>query len=286
MSEQSDRPEETRQEVGTVREDNRPPWTPFEQTGQIVVTGMPDMPDGVVWENSRYLVVVRDCGGGGEGKLVWLSIKNMDNSARHDWREFQRIKNELVGPEVEAAELYPSESRLVDTSNQFHLWCAAGFRFPFGFAERLVSDNTPGVTQRPFEPDVRPSDLTIVQVAGLGERVQADALLRSEGGELALFDTVRLPRNRVQRFPLGELVITHDAALALHTAQQTAEPYLLRHLAAEWGDLDEDDREANDLALQNGERLLSCYALPTGAQIWIITEANRATTTVLTPHEY
>ena len=59
-----------------------PAWTPFERTGQIVTSNLPNTPDGVVWENSRYVVIVRDCGGGGEGKLIWLSIKNADNSAR------------------------------------------------------------------------------------------------------------------------------------------------------------------------------------------------------------
>jgi hypothetical protein len=36
----------------------------------------------------------------------------------HDWRDLQRIKNQLVGPECEAVELYPAESRKVDTANQ------------------------------------------------------------------------------------------------------------------------------------------------------------------------
>ena len=264
-----------------------PAWTPFERTGQVVVSNLPNTPDGVVWENSRYVVVKRDVGGGGEGKMIWLSIKNVDNSAHHDWRDFQRLKNELVGTDVEAVELYPAESRLVDGSNQFHLWAVVGFRFPFGFEERLVSEDTLGVTQRPFELDMRPADLVTVQIEGLAQVVPADdPVLEFAAGSVPLPDTVRLPLNREQRFPLGELVITHDAALALHNAGQTAEPYLLRHLAADWGVQDDADRVANDLALQNGERLLSCYDLPTGETIWIITEANRSTTTITTPAEY
>ena len=47
----------------------------------------------------------------------------MDQSAHHDWRDFQRIKNDIVGPEYEAVELYPAESRLLDPSNRFYLWC-------------------------------------------------------------------------------------------------------------------------------------------------------------------
>lgn len=263
-----------------------PPWTPFVRTGQVIADGLPNTPDGEIWENSRYVVIVRDCGGGGEGKLVWLSIKNADNSARHDWRELQRIKNELVGTDVEAVELYPAESRLVDNANQWHLWCVVGFRFPFGFEERLVSEDTPGVTQRPFEPDMRPPDLATVQIEGLAQIVHEEPQREFAAGAVPLPAMVRLPRDREQRFLLGELVITHDAALALHNAGQTAEPYLLRHLQGDWGIMDDTDRVANDLALQNGERLLSCYALPTGEPIWIITEANRASTSILTPDEY
>lgn len=90
-----------------------------------------------------------------------------------DWRDFQRIKNELLGDEYEACELYPAEDRLVDGANQYHLWAING-QFPFGFDERLVSeDQNDGVQQRPWNDDERPDDLTHVtgeqmaRVAGL-----------------------------------------------------------------------------------------------------------------------
>ena len=69
--------------------------------------------------------------------MIHLSIRNADRSARHDWRDFQRIKNQLAGPEWEAVEIYPAESRLVDAANQYHLWCFQ-FTFGIGFARRLV----------------------------------------------------------------------------------------------------------------------------------------------------
>ena len=49
--------------------------------------------------------------------------KKKDKKAIHDWRHFQQIKNELVGSEVEALEIYPAESRLHDAVNQYHLFC-------------------------------------------------------------------------------------------------------------------------------------------------------------------
>jgi hypothetical protein len=82
------------------------------------------------WINDKYQVVKHV-----QGNMVWLSIRRLDRETIHDWRELQAIKNELVGPEFEAVELYPAESRLVDGANQYHLWAVndASYRFPFGF---------------------------------------------------------------------------------------------------------------------------------------------------------
>lgn len=117
-----------------------------------------------MYMNSRYTVSIFHP----DGHDVWhLSIKRNDGAAVRDWRDFQRIKNELLGDEYEACELYPAESRLVDGANQFHLWAING-QFPFGFAERLVSeDNNDGVQQRDFDPDVRPDDLRSVTAADM-----------------------------------------------------------------------------------------------------------------------
>lgn len=90
------------------------------------------------------------------GLMVHLSIKRRDRGPIRDWRDMQAIKNALVGPECEGVELYPAESRLVDTANQYHIWALAtpGTRFPFGFSSRLVSGeddipDLPGAVQRP-----------------------------------------------------------------------------------------------------------------------------------------
>jgi len=92
--------------------------------------------------------------------IVWLSIKRHDQEPARDWRDLQRIKNELVGPEHEAVELFPAESRKTDGANQTHLWVLADpkARWPFGFEERLVTSDPATVgfadaKQRPFDPD-------------------------------------------------------------------------------------------------------------------------------------
>ncbi len=59
-----------------------------------------------------------------------------------------------------------------------------------------------------------------------------------------------------------------------------------KHLAGDWGDVCEEDRQANEESLKDGLRLLSVYHTSDGTKFWIITEADRSATTVLLPEEY
>jgi hypothetical protein len=61
---------------------------------------------------------------------------------------------------------------------------------------------------------------------------------------------------------------------------------LARHSTGDWGDLEEADKQANEAALQAGDRILSAYKLTGGHKLWIITEADRRATTILLPSEY
>ena len=85
--------------------------------------------------NDLYTVQVRD-----RAPHVHLTISRLDGQPCRLWSDFQQIKNELVGPECEAVELFPADSRLVDTRNEYHLWVLPDpkERYPFGFAERHV----------------------------------------------------------------------------------------------------------------------------------------------------
>jgi len=87
--------------------------------------------------------------------------------------------------------------------------------------------------------------------------------------------------------PLGRVLATPGAvaAFARHPTVGVWD-YLRRHLTGDWGDVDRADWAANDRAVQDGARVLSAYALPDGTKIWIITEADRAATTILLPDEY
>ena len=60
-----------------------------------------------------------------------------------------------------------------------------------------------------------------------------------------------------------------------------------RHHCGDWGEeLCAEDKQANEDALKDGIRLLSCYRTAKGARLYIITEWNRSLTTTLLPEEY
>ena len=73
---------------------------------------------------------------------------------------------------------------------------------------------------------------------------------------------------------------------ALEAAGVQPRTLLARHAQSDWGDIVEEDRQLNALALINGERLLSAYTLPNNVRVWVITEADRSATTLILPEEY
>jgi hypothetical protein len=162
-----------REEVERLTHGAVKPWTPFERVhqsvfgdGRVLSADHDGFDRCVTWVNSRYQVAVYRHPLPGDGmpdgtECFHLSIKRVDGAACHDWRDLQRIKNELVGTEAEGVELYPAESRLVDGANQYHLYVLAGCAWPVGFRDRLVAETSIyGVQQRPFAPDQRPDDLS------------------------------------------------------------------------------------------------------------------------------
>ncbi|HEY6002524.1 MAG TPA: hypothetical protein VIV57_06590 [Anaeromyxobacter sp.] len=146
-------------------------WTPF---GPIDAPG-DELPNNRLWAeqglakwyaNSIYVVrLIALRAPSPFGLVMCLTVRTHDHQPRHDWRELQRIKNELVGDTTEAVEVYPSEDRLVDNSNYYHLFCFPELAtedgwLPFGFTERLVIEGS-GETgrQRDFRPEIRPEDV-------------------------------------------------------------------------------------------------------------------------------
>jgi len=91
-------------------------------------------------------------------------------------------------------------------------------------------------------------------------------------------------RYPIAKFRLGHIVATPNALTRIAQADLSAA--IERHMAGDWGDVAEDDHAENELSLKRGLRLLSVYHTVTGVKFWIITEADRSTTTVLMPEDY
>ena len=103
--------------------------------------------------------------------------------------------------------------------------------------------------------------------------------------ELKLFDK--------PLFRLGQILATPGALATLD--QLGVDPLSLvlgRHVLGDWGDLGDEDRELNNHSLANGMRIFSSYKLTKPGDdtstetVWVITEADRSQTTLLTPDEY
>jgi len=100
-------------------------WVEGETPLRLAEAGMPDSE---IFLNNRYEVYKRIHGemlgrDGAPPYPVWhLSIKQRSKAPVRNWRDLQRIKNELCGPESTGVEVFPPESKLQDMANQYHLF--------------------------------------------------------------------------------------------------------------------------------------------------------------------
>jgi len=101
-------------------------------------------------------------------------------------------------------------------------------------------------------------------------------------------NTARLPtpdkRNR-PLFLLGHLVATAGVNAHLTNNGIDPTPSIRQHHCGLWGDVPPEDAQENDFSVLNGLRVLSSYQMA-GERVWIITEADRSSTTLLMPGEY
>ena len=86
------------------------------------------------------------------------------------------------------------------------------------------------------------------------------------------------------KFALGQTVITANANAVLPELDVVLA--LQRHHSGDWGDVDDHDRQVNEDALRNGDRLVSIYKSVRDQKFYIITEWDRSVTTVLLPEDY
>ena len=89
------------------------------------------------------------------------------------------------------------------------------------------------------------------------------------------------------RFSLGKVVATPRALSVLDEASVDPLALLHRHAAGDWGEIPACDAKENERCLKHGWRVLSSYPLKEdGQKVWMITEADRASTCLLLPEEY
>jgi hypothetical protein len=88
------------------------------------------------------------------------------------------------------------------------------------------------------------------------------------------------------KFPPGQIAATPGALEAMEASGQTPDFFIARHVSGDYGEVSEEDRQLNEEALVNGDRILSAYRTLKGVKLWIITEADRSCSTCLLPEEY
>jgi len=118
---------------------------------------------------------------------------------------------------------------------------------------------------RQFRDDPSPANLALLQT---GEEILIRELLTPG------------------RFELGQMVATPGAMETMERGLHIPPEFLLRHKRGDWGELDDDDKHANEDALLHGSRLLSAYHTRLGEKLWVTTEWDRSVTTLLLPDEY
>lgn len=110
-------------------------WEEIEFRVGAILRGVESlMPDGLVRfvKNNRYSVQFF------HHQTEWgpveqLLVRRHDEKPVRSWADMQRIKDELVGSDRLAIEVFPPQQKLVDQANCYHLWVLPqGFEFPFG----------------------------------------------------------------------------------------------------------------------------------------------------------
>lgn len=84
-------------------------------------------------------------------------------------------------------------------------------------------------------------------------------------------------------FDLGNIVTTKSIADSVEPSKIAS--MIRNHITGDFGVLCNEDIEANQDAIKNGERVLSAYMV-NGKKVYIITEWDRSYTTVLYADEY
>ncbi len=82
------------------------------------------------------------------------------------------------------------------------------------------------------------------------------------------------------KFPLGQVTIKPEAALALSLSGQDAAFFLAKHASGEWP---QEDFARNEQALREGHMLMSHYSTLKGYEVLVMTTSERDQTFLFCP---
>lgn len=94
-------------------------------------------------------------------------------------------------------------------------------------------------------------------------------------------------RKKTEPLKMGMLLMSQRIFRGMEEATFNTEiaKCIMRHANGDWGDLEEEDKEMNKTALEEGDQVFSSYKTSKG-NVWIITEGDRESTTVIFSDEY
>lgn len=81
-------------------------------------------------------------------------------------------------------------------------------------------------------------------------------------------------------FPVGALIFSAGVDRLMRAGRLDPLPYFQRHASGDWGDITDEQWQANNAALQSGDRLESFYVIHRELSIRIVTEADRSETCI------
>ena len=85
------------------------------------------------------------------------------------------------------------------------------------------------------------------------------------------------------RFHPGKMELS--PALMAVVLPEDAGRGVVRHLCGDWGDVSMEHWKVNNVAVREGDRILSVYTTPQGVRFLVVTDADRSLTRILLAEE-
>ncbi|WP_313024508.1 hypothetical protein [Pseudomonas lopnurensis] len=88
-----------------------------------------------------------------------------------------------------------------------------------------------------------------------------------------------------QLFPFGALIFSSGIDQLMREGRLDPLPFFQRHARCDWGDVSDDQWQANNAAMQSRDRIESFYVVHRELSLYIFTEADRSETHVVLASE-